>query len=147
MTDWADGIELRNYGIKCVIDLGVLSELVRNTICLAMIAGALLFYSWVRSQILSTGYESQRLFAEEESLLRTQKKLKLEEESWRTPARIDNIARNELGMTLLRPNQLILPRIQDAEFGMPNTVAMAASEAKDLKKDTDNKRFGNYPTN
>ena len=99
MTDWADGIETRNYGIKSEIDASMLSELTRTIIPLAMIACALLFYSWVRSQIVSTGYESQSLSAAEESLMRIQKGLMLEEAVLTSPERIDFKARNELGMT------------------------------------------------
>jgi hypothetical protein len=132
MTDWADGIETRNYGIKSEIDAGMMSELLRNIIPLAMIAGALLFYSWVRSQIVNTGYESQNLFVAEESLLRNQKGLILEEEMLRDPGRIDGIARNELGMIPLRPNQFIMPT-PDAERELYNTMAMAESQATGLK--------------
>ena len=133
MTDWADGIETRNYGIKSEIDGRMMSELLRTIIPLAMIAGALLFYSWVRSQIVSTGYESQSLFASEESLLRTHRRLILEEEMLRNPERIDVIARNDLGMTPLRPNQFILPQYQDAGRSAPNTMAMADSGAAGVK--------------
>jgi cell division protein FtsL len=131
MTDWADGIEARNYGIKSEIDASMFSELMRSIIPLAMIAGALLFYSWVRSEIVNLGYENQNLFAREESLLRAQKRLVLEEETLCDPERIDLIARNELGMTSLRPNQF-LPK-QDAERNLSNTIAMAESEAGGLK--------------
>jgi cell division protein FtsL len=134
MTDWAEGIETRNYGIKNELDAGMLSELMRVIIALVMVAGALLFYSWVRSQIVNTGYESQRLFAEEELLLRAQKSLILEEETLRNPERIDAIARNELKMTPLRPNQLILPHLQDVERGASNVVAMVDSEAANAQK-------------
>ena len=133
MTDWADGIETRNYGIKSEVDAGMLSELLRNIVPLAMIAGALLFYSWVRSEIVNTGYESQSLFTAEEDLLRTQKRLILEEETLRNPERIDMIARIDLGMTPLHPNQFILPQPQDLERGLANTMAMADSEAAGLK--------------
>jgi len=133
MTDWADGIETRNYGIKSEVDAGMLSELLRNIVPLAMIAGALLFYSWVRSEIVNTGYESQSLFTAEEDLLRTQKRLILEEETLSNPERIDMIARIDLGMTPLRPNQFILPQPQDLERGLANTMAMADSEAAGLK--------------
>jgi cell division protein FtsL len=134
MTDWAEGIETRNYGIQRELDAGMLSELMRVIIALVMVAGALLFYSWVRSQIINTGYESQQLFAEEESLLRTQKSLILEEETLRNPERIDAIARNELKMTPLHPSQLILPQLQDVERGASNEVAMANSEAANARK-------------
>jgi cell division protein FtsL len=134
MTDWADGIETRNYGVKCEIDASVLSELMRTIIALAMVAGVLLFYAWVRSQIVNTGYENQSLFAEEESLLRQQKRLILEEETLRNPERIDAIARNSLGMTLLRPNQLVIPQIQDVERNVPNAMAMAEFKASVPKR-------------
>jgi len=128
MTDWAEGIETRNYGIKSEIDAGMLSELMRTIVALMMVAAALLFYSWVRSQIVSTGYESQQLFTTEESLLRTQKRLMLEQEMLSNPERIDVIARIDLAMTPLRPNQLILPRTEDIER-TANTMAMAEPEA------------------
>jgi len=147
MTDWADGIEIRNYGIKCVIDSRVLSELLRTIISLGMIAGALLFYSWVRSQIVYTGYESQKLFTAEESLLHIQNKLILEEETLTNPQRIDIIARQELGMIPLRPNQLILPPLQMNENGISNAMAMTGSETVGSKKTAKNKRFGSYLSN
>jgi len=134
MTDWADGIETRNYGIRSGIDTGMLSELMRSIVALAMAAGALLFFSWVRSQIVNTGYESQNLFAAEESLLRAQKSLILEEEILRNPERIDTIARNDLGMTPLRPNQLIVPQLQDIERGASDALAMADSKGMDSRR-------------
>ncbi len=132
MTDWADGIETRNYGIKSEIDGSMLSELIRTISPLAMIAAALLFYSWVRSQIVNTGYESQSLFAVKESLLRTQTQLILEEDTLRNPERIDLIARNDLGMVPLHPNQFILPQFQDVDRSLSNAMAMAGSKA-DMK--------------
>jgi cell division protein FtsL len=133
MTDWADGIETRNYGIKSEIDASMLSELVRTIIPLAMIAGALLFYSWVRSQIVNTGYENQSLVARRELLLRNQKRLSLEEDTLKNPERIDLIARNDLGMTPLRPNQFVLPQLQDMERSLSNKMAMADSEVEGIK--------------
>ncbi len=132
MTDWADGIETRNYGIKSEIDGSIFSELIRTIIPLVMIAGALLFYSWVRSEIVNIGYENQSLFAEQESLLRTHKKLMLEEEMLSNPERIDLIARIDLGMTPLRPNQLMIRQTQDTERSLSN-MAMADSEVSGVK--------------
>jgi cell division protein FtsL len=143
MTDWAEGIEPRNYGIKCVIDARMLSELIRAIVCLAMVAGALLFYSWVRSQIISTGYENQKLFAEEQSLLRVQARLKIEEETLRSPERIDFFARKYLGMHPLNANQLILPQFKNVEISASDKLALADPESTGLKKTTA-KRLGNY---
>jgi cell division protein FtsL len=143
MIDWADGIETRNYGIKSEIDAHMLSELVRTMAFLALVAGALLFYSWVRSQLVETGYKTQKLFNTEETLLRTERKLILEEETLRDPERIDLIARNDLGMTPLRPNQLIIPQFRDLERSAFNAVAMVTSEATDSKKPA-YRQLGNF---
>jgi len=62
MKDWAAGIETRNYGIKSRVNTGMLFDLLRTMIVTSLIAGAFLFFSWVRSQIINTGYESQKLF-------------------------------------------------------------------------------------
>jgi cell division protein FtsL len=143
MIDWADGIETRNYGIKSEINAHMLSELMRMIVSLALIAGALLFYSWVRNQLLETGYQTQKLFASEETLLRTEQKLILEEETLTNPERIDLIARNDLGMTPLRPNQLIIPQFSGLERSEFNTVAMVTSEATDSKKPL-SRRLGSF---
>jgi cell division protein FtsL len=133
MTDWADGIETRNYGIRNEIDASMLSELMRTIIPLAMIACALLFYSWVRSQIINTGYESQGLSAAEKSQMSVQKWLMLEEATLTNPERIDSIARNELGMTTASPGQFILPQQQEMEPSLSNKLAMADSEIPVLR--------------
>jgi len=143
MTDWADGNETRNYGVKCVIDSRTLSDLVRTIVCMAMVAGSLLFYLWVRSQIISVGYENQDLLVQEESLLRTQKNLELKEATLKDPGRIDDIARNQLGMIPLSPNQLILPQIQDINRSIPDAFAMAISEPTVLKRSA-TRKLGNY---
>ena len=132
MTDWADGIETRNYGIKSELDGSMLSELMRTIIPLAMIACALLFYSWVRSQIVNTGYESQRLSGVEVAQSRLQKSLMLEEATLTSPEKIDTIARGQLGMNVVRPSQFILPQQQDMEPGLVNSMAMADSEVPAL---------------
>jgi cell division protein FtsL len=147
MTDWADGIEIRNNGIRCVMDSRVLSELLRTIVSLVMVFGALMFYSWVRSQIIDTGYESQKLFTVEQELLQIQNKLILEEETLKNPQRIDIIARGNLGMIPLHPNQLILPPLQMEEFDIPDSLAMAESEAGGMKKSAKNKRFVSYVIN
>jgi cell division protein FtsL len=134
MTDWAEGIETRNFGIKNELDVRMLSELMRGIFALVLVAGAFLFYAWVRSQIVSTGYEGQQLFLEEQALLRTQKSLILEEETLRNPERIDALARNELKMMPLRPNQLILPQTEDLEHGASNAVAMVNSETATVQR-------------
>lgn len=126
MTDWAEATADRNYGIRCNTDRRCVSELLKIILSLVAVAAALLFCSWIRSQIVSIGYESQKLMALEESLLRDQKSLLLEEETLKNPERIDSIARNQLGLTPLHPNQIIPAEFQDLGIGSAGTLAMAA---------------------
>ena len=56
---------------------------------------------------------------------RAQANLVLEEETLKNPERIDSIARNELGMTTLRPNQLIATQFQVIESKGTEDLAMA----------------------
>ncbi len=124
--DWVGGIEDRNYGIRRITDSQKLQELLCIISSLAMVAGALFFYAWIRSQIVSMGYTQQQLQAQEESLLREQRKLILEEQTLKNPERVDAIARAELGMTPLRASQLLTPQLQNVESIGPNTLALAS---------------------
>jgi cell division protein FtsL len=147
MTDWADSIVVRNNGIKCVIDARTVSELRRAILSLGLIAAALLFYSWTRGQIVETGYRSQGLLELEKSLLVNQEQMITEEETLTNPKRIDVIATGDLGMTRLRPNQLILPPLETADQGIPDSLAMADSEKDNLEKSGEVKRFRNFLIN
>jgi cell division protein FtsL len=69
----------------------------------------------------------------EESLLRVQKNLSLDEATLSSPGRIDLIARNELKMAPLLPSQQILSPVQNGESNA-NVLAMANSQAVSLKK-------------
>jgi cell division protein FtsL len=147
MTDWADGIEIHNNGIKCVIDTRTLSELLRTIIAFGMIIGALLFYSWVRTQIVYTEYESQTLSEREASLREDEKNLILAYETLTSPQRIYRIATRDLGMVKLQPNQIILPPLPTGDRDIPNSLVLAGSEAEGLNKSGENKRSGNYFVN
>jgi cell division protein FtsL len=134
MTDWAEGIEIRNYGIKGGIDISMLSEFFKAALALALIAGSLLFYSWIQNQIVSMGYQSQNLFMQEELLRRLQKRLILEEETLRNPGRINFIARRDLGMRPLRPEQLLPTPRRAGGIRSSEAIAMAEPGSGVLKK-------------
>jgi len=135
MVDWAGGIESRNYGIRRESDMRNMAGVLKIILSVAMIAGVLLFYSWVRNRIVDLGYEEQRLQSQEESLLREEKRLILVEQTLKSPERIDNIARNELGMAPLRANQLLTAQHPDVEWAGTTELAMAGSlPAAEAKK-------------
>ena len=104
--DWADGIEDRNYAIGRETDFRHMADPLWTILALSLLAAVSLFHSWERSQIVSLGYENQRLQALEEALLRSEKSLVLEEATLKDPERIDGLARM-LGMSPIRPNQLL----------------------------------------
>ena len=148
MNDWAEGIEERNFGIKTEIKTkDVFYDFVKTIIPIAAIAVALLFFSWVRSEIVNIGYETQNLSELEQSLRQKQKELGLEEKTLRDPQRIDNIARIELGMTPLRPNQFMESPAQNMDRSLSNALAMSESEAPRIGKTAINGMTEYIPTN
>lgn len=130
MTDLAEGIETRNYAIERRTDRRNLSDLLCIIFSIAAVAGVLFGYIWVRIEIVNVGYESQRLQATEEALIRIQKNLALEEETLKDPGRIDMLARNELAMMVLRPSQVIPVGFRAEQPGAPITLAMAGSSRR-----------------
>ena len=72
----------------------------------ALVLGAALFSAMGRFQSLEYGYRIERLEKDKKSALETNRKLQLEKASLGDPTRIDWIARNELGMKTLAPDQI-----------------------------------------
>ena len=77
-----------------------------STVVVALLLGAGLFSAMGRFQSLDFGYRIQRLEKEKKVALETNRKLQLEEASLGDPLRSDWIARNELGMKTLAPDQI-----------------------------------------
>jgi cell division protein FtsL len=130
MTDWSSGIEIRNYGIKRVTDSRNLAGLLCMTLVLTVLAGVLVMYAWQRSQIIELGYQSQHLMELEATLLRVEKALVLETETLKDPARIDTIARDLLGMTPLRPHQLIPAVSPEIEWRASSELVLAEATSR-----------------
>jgi len=107
MTDWSDELEIRNYSIDRKMDRKHFMDLMCVILSLLLVAGVSFFHSWVQTRIVHIGYEVTELQAEEEELMKEAKSLILEEETLKSPARIEEIAINRLGMVRLRPNQVI----------------------------------------
>lgn len=106
MNDWVGTFEGRNYAIKRQTELRNLADVLWLLLSLTALAGVLVFHSWERSRIVSIGYDSQQLQTIEESLLRAERALTLEEATLKDPARIDDVA-HSLGLSPVRANQLV----------------------------------------
>jgi len=77
-------------------------------ICMVLLTVVSVFHVWSRFKLVDLNLrisETSRLLKEAEQ---EQKRLKLEVASLRTPARIETIAKNELGMALPTEQQVIL---------------------------------------
>lgn len=133
MTDWANGIEGRNWGIRRRTDSRHLWDLLLSLLPVLVLAAVPFFHSWVRYRIVDMGYQIQRLKVEEETLLRREKAYILEEATLKSPQRIDEIARTDLGMMPIQPNQLITSQVPSTKQDGPTIIAMAAAAAPSVE--------------
>jgi cell division protein FtsL len=113
MTDWSADVETRNYRIPHSTGARNLQDPLVCVLCFLMIACSLFGYLWIRSRIVSLGYSLQMSKDMEESLIRVQNSLILEEETLTCPERIDFYARNDLAMEPLGPYQRVVPRFRE----------------------------------
>jgi cell division protein FtsL len=121
MLDLAAGIEERNYGLRRTTDPRALMESLRIVLPFVVIAGALSFHIWVRSQSIYIGYQNQQLNAQEEELLQIRQQFILEEQTLKDPQWLEAIARKDLGMVILQPNQIIPPPLENWNAGHSGT--------------------------
>ena len=69
MLDFAAGIEAKNYRLRKTSDLQTLLDSLKILFPLVVIAGALSFHVWIRSQNIQVGYENQQLINQAEDLI------------------------------------------------------------------------------
>lgn len=127
MRDYATESFDRNIGIRRETGRRNLGELLLIGAPLALIAVVLFFYSWVRAELVATGYSLQQLRAEEQELLRERGVLALEEERLKHPARIDDIARNGLGLARVRTSQILPVSLHDVRRDAGDSLALAGA--------------------
>lgn len=72
------------------------------------ISVALLAYAWQRYDCLELSYQLEKVGQSENQAAQLNRELKLELATLRSPARIDLLARDRLGMTIPQPGQIIL---------------------------------------
>src|SRR3990167_7737318 len=65
-----------------------------------------LFYIWSRAQIVNTGYEINLLKGKQRTLMEENKRLRLEMATLDSPLRIEQVARDQLGMESVQPAQV-----------------------------------------
>ncbi len=84
----------------------------RNTgvwiILMSFFIAELLFYTWCRVQNVRIGYEITQASAQYKKLVTMQNNLKIETAHLKSPERISKIAREQLGLTMPSPRQVII---------------------------------------
>lgn len=76
-------------------------------ILLLFFISELLFYTWCRVQCVGIGYEISNASGQQKELFALKSNLKVELTSLKSPARITEIAINQLGLTMPKPKQMI----------------------------------------
>jgi cell division protein FtsL len=69
---------------------------------------SLIFLVWSRIQVTQLGYRISQASHEQEQLLQKNSALKIEEASLKTPSRIEDLAKNRLGLINPEPDQKVL---------------------------------------
>jgi cell division protein FtsL len=73
----------------------------------SVIALGLLAYTWQRYDCLELSYRLEKVEQAESQAAQLNREMKLELATLRSPARIDLLARDQLGMTVPQPGQII----------------------------------------
>jgi cell division protein FtsL len=82
-----------------------------------IIVALLLFQVWSRHRVLAMGYEISEKIAEQESLLETQRRLRIEMRVLTRSDRLEPIARKQLGLITPTPEQILLvPAVKDSKL-------------------------------
>lgn len=77
-------------------------------ICMLLLTVVSIFHVWSRFRLVELNLQIGEASKQMKSLEQEQKQLKLEAESLKTPARIEAIAKRDLGMTIPQDQQVIL---------------------------------------
>jgi len=136
MLDFAAGIEAKNYGLRKTSDLLTLLDSLKTLFPLVVIAGALFFHVWVRSQIIQIGYANQQLINQENNLINVQKHLILEEQTTKDLKDLEILAVNDLEMILPPADRIIMtvPSLQSETEGSETLALGNVLRPTEIKK-------------
>jgi cell division protein FtsL len=87
---------------------GFLRTCGRHLMIAGVVAAVLLAYTWQRYKCLQFSYQYEQVKQTETQAAELNRELRVELATLRSPARIDLLARNKLGMTVPQPAQIIL---------------------------------------
>jgi cell division protein FtsL len=94
--------------VRRAIDRRGLARFVAGTAACALLAAAALFHAWMRTQVTEEGYRLSQVSAENQQLLREREHLTLQAAQLKSPGRIEQLAREKLGMGPAKAEQLVV---------------------------------------
>jgi cell division protein FtsL len=124
MVDLANGVEVRNYGLKRTPDPKGVRESLMLFLPVAIVACAFSFQIWIRCQTISVGYQTQEFRTQWEELSRNQEQLVVEEQTVKNPEWLEQVAGKDLGMVVVRPAQIIPASIKNLDADSSKTTLM-----------------------
>jgi len=77
-------------------------------VIMSIFIGELFLYTWCRVQFVRTGYEITRASDDQQQQLKIQQNLVIELARLKSPERIEKIARQELGLIIPAPDQIMV---------------------------------------
>ncbi len=114
--------DVRNNPIFHQVDKRREREQWSQAVIFILIAVVVLIWGWQRNLLLRRGYDLQGLQSKLARELEKTKSLRLEIETFRSPARIETIARRDLHMRPIGPGDAIVVERTAAPAALPSAV-------------------------
>lgn len=83
------------------------SAVFATSLGVALLVCSMIFLVWSRFQVTKVGYQISRAKDEQKRLLHSNKELRIEGASLKSPGRIESIATGQLGLTNPEPQQMV----------------------------------------
>jgi len=116
---------INNANVCRDVDVAQRRQYFLLTFLFAVFVLGLMLYGWQQYRYLRLGYDIEKLNERKEALLEDQRRLELDRNLWASPRYIDSTARNDLGMVMAAPGQIVSISTDDAS-GTPPSVDVAA---------------------
>jgi len=113
--------------IRRAIDRRAMKQIAAGTAACLLLAFALLFHAWMRTQVTEEGYRLSRLSGEHQQLLRKREELTLQAARLQNPARIERLAREKLIMGPPTRDQVVVLTTNKMQLEEPRSTAPAVA--------------------
>jgi cell division protein FtsB len=117
---------INNANVYRDVDVAQRRQYFLLTFLSAVFVLGLLLYGWQQYRYLLLGYDIEALNKQKESLLENQHQLMAMRDMWGSAQYIDSTARNDLGMVMAEPGQIVAVSIEEMGGPAPTTDVASA---------------------